>query len=176
VADLSALDVLVPISPDAAARVHRGAIADLTAQSSGDSGSLGTATVADIGGTIDSSARAVIVRATITHPARQLRIGETIFARIILGARANVVTVPIEALVPDGEGLKVFVIDAARKAHATAVSVGAREGAIAEITSGLRGGEMIVTYGAYGVADSATVTSSIEARGATPIPLPAPKP
>jgi RND family efflux transporter MFP subunit len=176
VADLSALDVLVPISPGAAARVHRGAIAELTAQSSGDSSSLGTATVADIGGTIDSTARAVVVRATITHPARQLRIGETIFARIILAAHANVVTVPIEALVPDGEGLKVFVVDAARIAHATSVTVGAREGSIAEITSGLNGGEMVVTYGAYGVADSAKVTSTVEARGMTPIPIAAPKP
>ena len=58
VTDLSALDLLVPISPDAAARVHRGAIAELTAQSSGDSASLGSSTVADIGGTIDSAARA----------------------------------------------------------------------------------------------------------------------
>jgi hypothetical protein len=86
-----------------------------------------------------------------------LRIGETVFGRIVVGTRPNAVTVPIEALVPEGEGFEVFVVDAARIAHATPVAVGARTSQLAEITSGLAGGETVVTYGAYGVADSATV-------------------
>jgi RND family efflux transporter MFP subunit len=175
VADLSSLDLLMPVPPDAAARVHRGQSVDRTARASGDTEALGTATVADIGGTIDSTARAVVVRAPITHPARQLRIGETVFARIVLAAHANALTVPAESLVPEGEGLKVFVVDAEHVAHATPVSVGVRDGGFAEITSGLSGGETVVTYGAYGVADSAKVTSA-EPRDATPIPVGAPKP
>jgi RND family efflux transporter MFP subunit len=177
VADLSALDLLMPVPPSAAARVHRGALVDLTSRESGDSESLGTATVADIGGTIDSTARAVIVRAPITKPSRQLRIGETVFARIVLGAHANAVTVPSEALVPDSDGLKVFVLDSARVAHARPVTVGVRDGAIAEITSGLDGGETVVTYGAYGVTDSAKVlTPGADSSGATKIPLGTSKP
>ena len=177
VADLSALDLLMPVPPSAAARVHRGAPVDLTSRESGDSESLGTATVADIGGTIDSTARAVIVRAPITKPSRQLRIGETVFARIVLGAHANAVTVPSEALVPDSDGLKVFVLDSARVAHATPVTVGVRDGALAEITSGLNGGETVVTYGAFGVTDSAKVlTPGADSSGATKIPLGASKP
>jgi len=150
---------------------------DLTSRESGDSESLGTATVADIGGTIDSTARAVIVRAPITKPLRQLRIGETVFARIVLGAHANAVTVPSEALVPDSDGLKVFVLDSARVAHATPVTVGVRDGALAEITSGLNGGETVVTYGAFGVTDSAKVlTPGADSSGATKFPLGASKP
>lgn len=176
VADLSALDVLMPVPPDAAARVHRGASVDLTARSSDDAEALGTATVAEIGGTIDSAARAVIVRARVTHPARQLRVGETVFARIVLVARDNALAVPVEALVPNGEGLEVFVVDDAHVAHATPVTVGARDAGFAEVTSGLRGGETVVTYGAYGVADSAKVTSASERAGGTPLPVGAPKP
>jgi len=176
VADLSSLDLLMPVPPDAAARVHRGASVDMTARASGDTEALGTATVADIGGTIDSTARAVIVRAPITHPTRQLRIGETVFARIVLAAHDNALTVPTESLVPDGEGLKVFVVDAEHVAHATPVTVGAREGGYAEITSGLSGGETVVTYGAYGVADSAKVAATAESPTATKIPVGAQKP
>ena len=177
VADLTALDLLMPVPPASAARVPRGALVDLTSRESGDSESLGTATVADIGGTIDSAARAVVVRAPITHPARQLRIGETVFARIVLGAHANAVTVPAEALVPDSDGLKVFVLDSARVAHARQVTVGVRDGTIAEITSGLQGGETVVTYGAYGVTDSAKVlTPGTDSSAATRIPLGTSKP
>ena len=141
----------------------------------GSNDSQGTATVADIGGTIDSTARAVVVRAPITHPTRQLRIGETVFGRIVLAAHANALTVPAESLVPEGEGLKVFVVDADHVAHATPVTVGVRDAGLAEITSGLSGGETVVTYGAFGVADSAKVTSTAEAPGTTSIPVAAPR-
>ena len=176
VADLSALDLLMPVPPDVAARVHRGQSVDMTARASGDAETLGTATVADIGGTIDSAARAVVVRAPITHPARQLRIGETVFARIVLAAHASALVVPVESLVPEGEGLKVFVVDAEHVAHATPVTVGVRDAGFAEITSGLSDGETVVTYGAYGVADSAQVTSTAETPGTTPIPVGTRKP
>jgi membrane fusion protein (multidrug efflux system) len=175
-ADLSALDVLMPVPPEAAARVHRDESVDLTARSSDDAEALGTATVSEIGGTIDSAARAVIVRARVTHPTRQLRVGETVFARIVLAARPNALAVPVEALVPNGEGLKVFIIDDAHVAHATPVTVGARDAGFAEISSGLRGGETVVTYGAYGVADSAKVTWTSESSGGTQLPVGTPKP
>jgi RND family efflux transporter MFP subunit len=176
VTDPAALDLLIPIPPASAARVHRGALVDMTSAPGADAEALGAATVADIGATIDSAARAVVVRAPITKPARQLRIGETVFARIVLAAHANAVTVPVEALVPDGEGLKVFVVDASHEAHATPVTVGVRDGGFSEITAGLAGGETVVTSGAFGVTDSAKVMSPIESAPATPIPVDAPKP
>ena len=67
------------------------------------------------------------------------------------------VTVPLEALVPQGESFRVFVVDSAGIAHARDVAVGGRSETAAEITSGLAGGETVVTYGAYGVSDSAKI-------------------
>jgi multidrug efflux pump subunit AcrA (membrane-fusion protein) len=67
------------------------------------------------------------------------------------------VSVPLAALVPDGDGIKVFVVDSAHRAYARPVTVGARADQRAEITSGLSGGETVVTVGAYGVDDSARV-------------------
>jgi multidrug efflux pump subunit AcrA (membrane-fusion protein) len=88
---------------------------------------------------------------------RTLRVGETVYGRITVAARPNALTVPTEALVPEGDGFKVFVVDASGVAHARPVTVGGRTDRIAEITSGLAAGERVVTYGAYGVDDSAKV-------------------
>ncbi|MDQ6830654.1 MAG: efflux RND transporter periplasmic adaptor subunit [Gemmatimonadota bacterium] len=157
VADPSMLDILFTVGPGDAGRIRPGAHLTLAAGQRDSSESLGTGTVADVGATIDTASRGVVVRARAGRPSRPLRIGETLFGRIVVATRPNAVTVPSEALVPDGEGFKVFVVDSAHVAHATMVTVGARTATMAEITSGLQGGETIVTYGAYGVADSAKV-------------------
>ena len=75
---------------------------------------------------------------------------------------------PAAALVPDGEGFKVFVVDAENIAHEQPVTVGARTDSTVEITEGLKGGERVVTYGAYGVEDSVKVTTAPAAEGKAP--------
>jgi len=167
IADPSALDILLTVSPSAAARVRPGAAVivsagqrmaiDSASEATAGAEPLGTGTVKDIGATVDAVSRAVLVRASIARPARTLRIGETVFGSIVIATRPNAITVPVEALVPDGEGMKVFILDSALIAHATPVTVGARTNIAAEITGGLAGGETVITYGAYGVTDSARV-------------------
>ena len=176
VADPGTLDILLTVSPAAAARVRSGAAvilsagqrasaaADTAGGPAAGAEALGTGTVKNVGATVDTASRSVIVRARIARPARTLRIGETVFGNIVVDTRPNAVTVPVEALVPDGEGMKVFVLDSAHVAHATPVSVGARTDSLAEITRGLSGGETVVTYGAYGVTDSARVVPLAEQR------------
>jgi membrane fusion protein (multidrug efflux system) len=78
----------------------------------------------------------------------------------VTGVHANSVTIPIEALVPEGEGFRVYVVDSAGIAHARPVTVAARSEDRAEITSGLAAGETVVTAGAYGVTDSVKVRAS----------------
>ena len=53
--------------------------------------------------------------------------------------------------------LAVALLSAAGVAHARPVAVGARTAQAVEITRGLTAGERVVTYGAYGVEDSAKV-------------------
>jgi len=69
--------------------------------------------------------------------------------------------VPAEALVPSEEGYKVFVVDAKGTAVAHDVEIGGRTETKVEITKGLSGGETIVTKGAFGVEDSATVGRAV---------------
>ena len=67
--------------------------------------------------------------------------------------------VPLEALVPTGEGFRVFIVDASNIAHATDVTVGGRSDTSAWITTGVNAGDRVVTKGAYGVDDSSKVVT-----------------
>jgi hypothetical protein len=113
--------------------------------------------VIDVGGIVDSASRGVAIRAQAPTTRRPLRIGETVFGEIVALVRQNAIVIPVEALVPDGEGFKVFVVDGEGTARARAVTVGGKTDKLAEITTGLEAGERVVTYGAYGIEDSAKV-------------------
>lgn len=157
VADPRAMDVVLSVTPSDAARVRVGAIVSLSAGEHASGEPLGTARVADVSAAVDTVTRAVAVRAEAPTTRRPLRLGETVFGQIAVATHPNAIVVPVEALVPEGDGMKVFVVDANGVAHARPVTVGGRNDAEAEITSGLRAGERVVTYGAYGMEDSAKV-------------------
>ena len=72
---------------------------------------------------------------------------------------------PLEALVPNGDDYKLFVVDGNGTAHEREVKVGGKTTTSAEITEGLKAGERIVTFGAYGMQDSAKVSVPLRARG-----------
>jgi RND family efflux transporter MFP subunit len=160
VADPWALDILLSVTPTLAARIRPGAKVTLGAGENATGEPLGEGRVADVAGVVDTATRSVAVRVRAGATRRPLRIGETVFGRIDVGTRPHAVTVPLEALVPDGEGFKVFVVDSAGIAHARAVSVGGRTDRVAEITDGLAAGERVVTYGAFGVQDSAKIVQA----------------
>ena len=153
IADQSALDVLVAIAPADAAPVRPGAGVTLNAGDEVGAALVAAGVVGEVVPAVDSVTRTVTVRVRVTRPTRPLRIGETRIGRIAVAAHTRAVTVPAEALVPDGESFKVFVVDSAGVAHARPVTVGIRTGALVEIVKGVAAGETVVTYGAYGVDD-----------------------
>jgi membrane fusion protein (multidrug efflux system) len=157
IADPRALDALLTTTPAEAARIKRGAAVTITAGESDQAEALGTGAVVDVAAAVDSVTRGVAVRVRVDHAARQMRVGETVFGSIVVGVNPRAVTVPVNALVPEGEGYKVFVVGDSGIAHARPVRVGGRGGGLAEITTGLSGGEIVVTYGAYGVEDGAKI-------------------
>jgi RND family efflux transporter MFP subunit len=157
VADPNAVDIILSVGPADAPKVHPGAKVGLRSGENAKGDQVGIGTVMDVAATVDTASRSVAVRVRAATTTRPLRLAETIYGEITLATRENAVTAPLEALVPDGDGFKVFVVDRAGIAHARAVTVGARTDSVAEIRSGLVGGETIVTYGAYGLEDSAKV-------------------
>ena len=94
-----------------------------------------------------------------------------------MATRAAAIVIPPDALVPEGEEFKVFVVDANGVAHEREVKVGGRSAAGVEITEGLKAGERVVTYGAYGMQDSAKVAPlTPEKGGASPPAAPTKQP
>ena len=145
IADPAALDVVLELPPAQAAEVHRGDSVVVIAGASAGGEPLGAAVVHAVAATVDTATRSVAVRARLAHPRRTLRIGETVFGRIVVAVHPNAVAVPVQALVPDGERFKVFVVDSAGIAHARVITVGARTEQEAEITHGLAPGDVVIT-------------------------------
>jgi membrane fusion protein, multidrug efflux system len=158
VADPDAFDIVLGLSPSERPRVKPGDSVRVAAGQAGATGeSLGRGVVVSVGVALDSSSRTLAVRVHIARPTRPLSIGETVTGEITVGVHPKALTIPVQALVPEGDGLKVFVVGADGLAHARPVTVAGRTEAWAEITEGLRAGETVVTEGAYGVEDSAKV-------------------
>lgn len=156
VVDPSRLEIRLALNPRDAARVRPGMPLTFNA-ADGSPDTLGTGTIVAVSAMIDSVARSVEVRARVTQSARAVRIGETVSARMTLGLIQNALIVPEGALVPEGSGFRVFVVGGDGIARARAVTVGIRAGAGAQITSGVRAGERVVTDGAYALNDSTRV-------------------
>jgi membrane fusion protein, multidrug efflux system len=156
VADPTALDAVFNVSPAEAAALKNGDTVTVSASGAGGE-ALGRGVVTAVGAAVDSATRAIPVRARIAHPARALRIGESILGRIVTAVRPNAVVIPVDALVPQSEGYIVFVVDSTSTAHARPVTIGGRTEAVVEVVSGLAAGETVVTHGAYGIADGAKV-------------------
>jgi membrane fusion protein, heavy metal efflux system len=159
VADPSAFDVVLALGTTEASSVLPGARVNLSAGQTTGGEALGTGVVASVGVAVDTGSRAVPVHVTVTSPRRALRLGESVYGVIATSTRPDAVVVPVEALVPgDAPGsYRVFVVDRNGIAHARDVRVGGRTESEVEITSGLTGGEAVVTQGAFGVQDSARV-------------------
>lgn len=155
--DPTAIDVVFQLSSANAAAVRLGQRVVLTGESPADS--LGDATIADVGGVVDSTTRSVTVRASTGKSVRMLRIGETVRGRIVVSSSNNSIVVPVAALVPSSEGFHLFVVDSAGIAHEREVTVDGQHDGIARISSGLSAGERIVTTGAYGLDDSVAVVA-----------------
>jgi RND family efflux transporter MFP subunit len=157
ITDPGAVDVLLGVTPTDAARVRPPQRVALSAGQSSSGERLGVGQVVDVSSTIDSTTRSVAVRVRAPTTRRPLRIGETVFGEIGVATHPAALVIPAESLVPEGDQFHVFVVDAQGIAHAREVKVGARSEVGVLITEGLKAGERIVTYGAYGVQDSAKV-------------------
>ncbi len=156
VLDPAALEVIFHLSPSDAGRIRPGSPVELSSGQEQQQLAVGRGTINGVSAAVDSSG-SVAVRATVPAPTRQLKVGEILSGRIVIAEHKNAVVVPIDALVPNGAEVEVFIVDANGVAHATPVTVGNRTEREAEITAGLKGGEQIVTRGAYSVTDSAKV-------------------
>ncbi len=157
ISDPLAVDVLLGVTPTDAARVRSGMRVTLSAGSGAGGEPLGIGLVAEVAGTVDTTTRSVEIRVRAPSTRRALRIGETVFGSIAIATRPHAIVVPSDAVVPEGDTFKVFVVDSAGIAHEQEVKIGSRSATGVEILEGVSAGDRIVTFGAYGMEDSAKV-------------------
>jgi membrane fusion protein (multidrug efflux system) len=113
---------------------------------------------------LDVAGRSLLVRALVPNQDRRLRPG--LFARVtvLLQLKEDALTVPEQAIVPQGDSQFVFkIVDG--KVQFTEVVIGARREGRVEIIEGLTAGDQVVTAGQLRIRDGSAV-SVVGATGA----------
>jgi len=115
--------------------------------------------VAFIDTRVDPVTRSVTVRAVIPNEEERLRPGMFLTVSL-LKQEATALTVPEEAVVPEGSRQYVFVVDNEGVAELREIETGRRRPGEVEILSGLQAGEIVITEGTQKARDGQTVTVS----------------
>jgi len=120
-----------------------------------------------VGSRVDPVTRSVQVRAHITNPDAFLRPGMLLTVKLALNEQ-QVLVVPEEAILVNGEHQYVYTVDDASVAHQTEVTLGRRRPGVVEVTSGVSAGQKIVVEGVAQVRSGQTVkVLGKEERGAS---------
>jgi multidrug efflux pump subunit AcrA (membrane-fusion protein) len=101
--------------------------------------------------------------------ASNLAVGTPVQVEIDAEEHTNVVLVPAEAIVREGDETAVFVAIGG-KAQRRAVALGITDKDHAEIKSGVKAGDQVISNGQAGLPDGATVTTEKPA-AKTPAPV-----
>lgn len=126
--------------------------------------------ISTVNSRVDPITRAVTVRALIPNEDARLRPGMLLTVEVINRERMSL-SLPEEALVPEGDAQYVYVVDAAASAaERRKVSIGQRVPGRVEVLDGLREGELAVISGAQQLRPGAEV--KIVERGAMPVERP----
>ncbi len=121
-----------------------------------------TGRVGEIQPAADPASRSSIVKIDLPEnlgkkgPTRVLRSGLFGKARFPIG-KTRVILIPQKAVVPQGQLLQVFVVDANSLAHLRLIKTGRGYGDRVEVLSGIREGERIIVEGVEGVRDGSRV-------------------
>lgn len=96
---------------------------------------------------IDAATRTLKLRAESPNKDRKLLPGMFVRIRFVLGEQDDALMVPSEAVIPELQGYKVFVVGADNKAEERTVEIGTRTDTQVQIISGLKEGDLVFTTG-----------------------------
>ena len=125
-------------------------------------------TIANIDPVINAQTRAVTVRALLPNPDRKLLPG-MLMTVVIEAAGRSALAVPELAVVGEGESSFVYVVSNG-VASRVAVTIGARQNGVVEITRGLKAGQKVVTEGVVKLTDGQKVKLAGPQNAAPPEP------
>ncbi len=95
---------------------------------------------------IDLETRTIVLRAMYQNKNEELKPGISAGITLELSNIDNAVAIPTEALIPEMEGVKVFIYKNG-KAQSVRVNLGLRTEALVQITEGLNFGDTLITSG-----------------------------
>ena len=107
---------------------------------------------------LDSDSTTVEIWIQAANRAQALKPGTTVRVSIPAQEEPQAIVVPASTVLtaPDG-GMSVMVLGSDQRAHQRTVKLGVRNGALVQITTGLKAGEQVITAGAYGLPDNTRV-------------------
>lgn len=147
VVDLSEVYVEADVYEKDLPRIQEGQAVQVAVRAFPNQPVLGS--VVSISGRLDPETRAAHVRALLPNPDWRLRPEMFAAVRFTTEAGARALSVPAEAVQEVEGGPVVFVQRAPEQYEMRSVSLGRRDGERVEVTSGLKGGEVVVTAGSY---------------------------
>jgi HlyD family secretion protein len=99
---------------------------------------------------LDPNSTTVEVWVQAPNPGGRVKAGISARVTMIGQTVPNAIVAPVAALLTDTEGVtSMIVLDTDNKPHKQKVKVGIRDGGDVQITEGLKGGERVVTVGAF---------------------------
>ena len=105
---------------------------------------------------LDDATRSMLVEADLPNPDLTLRPGMYATIKVGVEKHADVLLIPVEALVMERANAFAFVVDAG-KAKKTAIKIGFNDGVKVEIVSGLTGNEAVILVGKTALGDGAAI-------------------
>ncbi|MCF1752008.1 efflux RND transporter periplasmic adaptor subunit [Mariniradius sediminis] len=96
---------------------------------------------------IDAGTRTLKIRAQSPNSNRAYLPGMFVRIKYVLGTLANAYFVPAEAIIPELNGYKVYVVNAENKVEDRQVSIGTRTEREVQIVDGLKEGDLVLTTG-----------------------------
>jgi len=128
---------------------------------------LATGTLLLVDNLIDQTTATIRLKAKFPNDDERLWPGEFVNARVLLETRRNVVVVPSATIQRGPEGLFVWTVTAKDVAEPHPVETSPAAGNLTIVTSGLDGGERIVTDGQYKLQRGVPVTITSPATAAS---------
>ncbi len=102
---------------------------------------------------LDASSTTVEVWVQAANPGLRLRPGANATVAMVAETVPHAVVIPAAALLTSSDGVtSVIVLDTDNNPHKQNVTAGIRNGGEVQITKGLKGGERVVTVGAFELA------------------------
>jgi multidrug efflux system membrane fusion protein len=162
ITQLEPMSVLFSLPEDAIPQIQKqtkaGAKLSVAAYDRADVTKLADGQLQTIDNQVDTTTGTFKLRAIFQNTDDTLFPNQFVNAKLLVDTLKNVIVAPTAAIQNGAPGTFVYVIGADSLVHVTPVKLGHQDGEVAEVVSGLKGGERVVIDGADRLKDGAKVS------------------